>query len=85
MTRTNLYGHIKLFSPYPIFSDYYTHFFLDSVGGYQSGYAVSGALFGSEFMIESGYGYDQRNGTFNAGSVSNLGWAIAPASGSDRI
>ena len=30
-------------------------------------------------MIESGYGYDQRDGSFNAGSVSDLGWAIAPA------
>ncbi len=29
-------------------------------------------------MIESGYGYDQRNGSFNAGAISNLGWAIAP-------
>ncbi len=30
-------------------------------------------------MIESGYGYDQRDGSFNAGTVSDLGWAIAPA------
>jgi hypothetical protein len=30
-------------------------------------------------MIESGYGYDQRNGSFNAGAVSSLGWAIAPS------
>jgi hypothetical protein len=31
-------------------------------------------------MIESGFGYDQRNGSFNAGNVSNLGWAVAPTS-----
>jgi hypothetical protein len=36
-------------------------------------------MFGSEMMIESGFGYDQRDGTFNAGSLSNLGWAIAPS------
>jgi hypothetical protein len=29
-------------------------------------------------MIESGFGYDQRNGSFDAGSISDLGWAIAP-------
>jgi hypothetical protein len=33
-----------------------------------------------EMMIESGYGYDQRNGSFNAGSVSGMGWTIAPTS-----
>ena len=75
---TNLYGHFKLFSPYAPFSDYYTHLFVDTDDNSQTGYQVSGALFGSEFMIESGYGYDERNGTFNAGSVSDLGWAIAP-------
>jgi hypothetical protein len=40
---------------------------------------VDGALFGSEMMIESGLGYDQRNGSFNAGDVSDLDWAIAPS------
>ena len=74
-----LYGHFKLFSPYAPFSDYYTHLFVDTDDNSQTGYEVTGALFGSEFMIESGYGYDQRNGSFNAGSVSDLEWAIAPA------
>ncbi len=74
-----LYGHVKLFSPYAIFSDYYTHLFFDTDDNSQTGYQVGGALFGSEMMIESGYGYDQRNGSFNAGSVSGLSWAIAPS------
>src|SRR5436309_13243247 len=35
-------------------------------------------------MIESSYGYDQRNASSNAGAISNLGWAIAPtATGSE--
>lgn len=72
-----LYGHVILSSPYAIFSDYYTHLFVDTDDNSQTGYAVEGALFGSEMMIESGFGYDQRNGSFNAGSVSDLGWAIA--------
>jgi hypothetical protein len=76
---TNLYGHVKLASPYPLFSDYYSHLFVDGDFDAQTGYQVSGALFGSEMMIESGYGYDQRNGTFNNGNILNLGWAIAPS------
>ncbi len=75
-----LYGHFKLYSPYAAFSDYYTHLFVDADDNDQTGYSVGGALFGSDFMIESGFGYDQRNGSFNAGSVSALGWAIAPKS-----
>ena len=74
-----LYGHVILSSPYAIFSDYYTHLFIDTDTNAQTGYPVGGALFGSEMMIESGYGYDQRSGSFNAGNVSGLNWAIAPS------
>jgi hypothetical protein len=74
----HLSGHIKLASPYPLFTDYYTHVFFDTDTNASTGYQITGALFGSEMMIESGFGYDQRNGSFNAGSVSSLGWAIAP-------
>ena len=74
-----LYGHVKLSSPYALFSNYYTHLFVDTDENAQTGYPVTGALFGSEMMIETGYGYDQRNGNFNAGAISNLGWAFAPA------
>ncbi len=73
-----LYGHVKLASPYALFSDYYSHLFFDTDLNPHTGYPVTGALFGSEMMIESGYGYDQRNGSFNAGAISGLGWAIAP-------
>jgi len=75
----HLYGHVKLSSPYALFSNYYTHLFVDTDRNAQTGYPVTGALFGSEMMIETGYGYDQRNGSFNAGAISNLGWASAPA------
>jgi hypothetical protein len=74
-----LYGHVKLAASYALFSDFYTHLFIDNDQNQLTGYPVTGALFGSEMMIESGFGYDQRNGSFNAGGISNLGWAIAPA------
>jgi hypothetical protein len=75
---TNLYGHVKLATPYVLFSDYYSHLFVDGDFNAQTGYLVTSTSFGSEMMIESGQGYDQRNGSFNAGSIANLGWAIAP-------
>jgi hypothetical protein len=75
----NLYGHIKLASPYALFTDFYSHLFFDTDMNTATGYAVAGASFGSEMMIETGFGYDQRNGSFNAGSVSGLGWAVAPS------
>ncbi len=74
-----LYGHVKLAAPYALFSDYYSHLFVDADANVTTGYPVTGASFGSEMMIESGYGYDQRNGSFNAGAIANLGWAIAPS------
>ena len=81
----NLYGHVKLASPYALFSDYYSHLFVDTDANSQTGYPVTGALFGSEMMIESGLGYDQRNGSFNAGPISNLGWAVAPAVSANEL
>jgi hypothetical protein len=75
----NFYGHVKLASPYALFSDYYSHVFFDTDLEAQTGYPVTGALFGSKMMIESGNGFDQRNGSFNAGPVSNLGWAVLPS------
>jgi len=74
-----IYGHVILAAPYALFSDYYSHVFFDTDVSAGTGYSVGGALFGSEMMIETGYGYDERNGSFNAGSVSNLGWAVAPS------
>ncbi|HVU09000.1 MAG TPA: hypothetical protein VHG89_10695 [Verrucomicrobiae bacterium] len=80
-----LYGHVILASPYALFSEYYSHLFFDTDLNAATGYPVAGALFGSEMMIESGYGYDQRNGDFNAGSVSNLGWAVAPSTSASEF
>jgi endo-alpha-1,4-polygalactosaminidase (GH114 family) len=81
----NLYGHVKLASPYALFTDYYSHVFFDTDLNAQTGYPVSGALFGSEMMIETGYGYDQRNGSFNSGAISGLGWQVAPAVSADEF
>ena len=75
----HLFGHVKLSAPYPLFADYNSHLFIDADFGAETGYPVPGALFGSEMMIETAAGYDQRSGNFNAGTVSGLGWVSAPA------
>jgi len=76
-----LYGHFVLASNAVPFSDINTHLFVDSDNNAQTGFQASSAAFGSEWMIEGSAGYDERNGGFNEGVISGLGWALAPASG----
>jgi hypothetical protein len=54
---------------------------VDSDNNAQTGFQASSAAFGSEWMIEGGAGYDERNGGFNEGVISSLWWALAPANG----
>jgi len=80
-----LYCHFTLFAPAAPFADYNTHVFFDCDNTRSTGYQVSGAAFGSEMMIESGASYDERNGAFNAGTLSGLGWALAPVGTSSEF
>lgn len=77
------YGHFVLAASASPFSDYNTHLFVDRDFSLPTGYRASSAQFGSEWMIEGGAGYDQRNGSFNAGNLSTTGWAMAPATGTE--
>jgi hypothetical protein len=61
------------------FSDYNTHVFIDTDNNSGTGYQPSGLSIGSEMVVESGTGYDERNGSFNAGTISGLGWLLSPA------
>ena len=74
-----LYGHFVLASNAAPFSDINTHLFVDGDNNAQTGFQASSAAFGSEWMIEGSAGYDERNGGFNEGVISGLGWALAPA------
>ena len=80
----HLFGHVKLSASCALFSNYYTHLFVDTDGNPQSGYPVTGALFGSEMMIETGRGYDQRNGSFNGGSILEPGLGHRPGGYRER-
>lgn len=47
----------------------------DNTGG--TGYGANGL--GSEMLIQSGTGYQEKNGGFNEGNINGLGWLAAPA------
>ena len=74
-----LYLRFTLHAPGAPFSDFNTHVFIDTDNNSSTGYHPSGLTIGSEMMIESGTGYDERNGSFNAGTISGLGWLLSPS------
>jgi len=47
----------------------------DGITGSEAAYAD----FGSDMLIESGTGYQETAGTFNAGAINGLGWQVSPA------
>jgi hypothetical protein len=50
--------------------------FLDTDNSFDSGFKI---VVGSELLVQSGTGYDERGGGFNDGSVNGLDWLSAPA------
>jgi hypothetical protein len=73
-----LYCQFQLHNAAVPFSDYNTHVFVDTDNRGSTGYAPPGAALGSELMVESGAGYDERTGVFNGGLISGLDWRLAP-------
>ncbi|MDG2122240.1 MAG: hypothetical protein P8J87_00990, partial [Verrucomicrobiales bacterium] len=73
-----LYLRFTLEAQAAAFSDFNSHLFVDADNDSGTGLVPGGSTFGSEFMIELGIGYDQRNGGFNEGATSPTGWQIAP-------
>ncbi len=51
--------------------------FIDADNTPGTGYGANGL--GSEMLIQSGAGYQEKNGAFNEGTINGLGWAAAPA------
>ncbi len=74
-----LYLRFTLHAAGAPFSDFNTHVFIDADNNGSTGYHPTGLSFGSEMMIESVAAYDERNGSFNAGTVSGLDWALGPS------
>src|SRR6185369_877293 len=52
--------------------------FIDADNDLTTGFHAVGGLIGSEVLIQSGTGYQEKNGTFNDGSGVTLDWLAAP-------
>jgi hypothetical protein len=75
-----LYFRVTLHSPGDP-TDFHNNIFFDTDNNAGTGYPFR---LGSEMLIQGGGGYQQKNGHFNEGNITGLGWAIAPgAPGTD--
>ena len=52
--------------------------FIDADNNPGSGFHPLGLAFGSEMLIQSGTGYQEKNGGFNEGAINGLSWAALP-------
>jgi hypothetical protein len=52
--------------------------FIDADNNPGSGFHPLGLAFGSEMLIQSGTGYQEKNGGFNEGAINGLAWSAAP-------
>src|SRR5688572_33277056 len=52
--------------------------FIDADNNSGSGFHPLGLGFGSEMLIQSGSGYQEKNGGFNEGPINDLGWSASP-------
>ncbi|HEY9510684.1 MAG TPA: hypothetical protein VIV82_12565, partial [Verrucomicrobiae bacterium] len=57
---------------------YLQNIFIDTDNNPATGFSAHG-LIGSEMLIQGGGAYDERNGSFNNGTVNGLDWMSAPA------
>ncbi len=71
-----LYVRVKLHAPAD-YGSFNHHVLIDADANVGTGHGRLGI--GSEFMIENGAGYQQKNGGFNEGTASDLDWQAAPA------
>lgn len=55
----------------------YAQMFFDTDNNSVTGHSPVGGV-GSELLIESGFGYQEKNGGFNEGSINDLNWASLP-------
>jgi hypothetical protein len=57
----------------------YVNMYFDTDNNEATGFFVQGAL-GSEMLIQSGFGYQEKNGNFNDGyGINGLGWLCLPS------
>jgi hypothetical protein len=77
-----LYVRVRLHSP-SSYSGFNHQVLVDTDADGSTGHAWGGV--GSELFIENGASYQQKNGAFNEGSGSNLGWSVSPSGSSTQF
>jgi len=70
-----IYLRVTLYSPGDP-ADFHNNLFIDADNNPATGYGFGGI--GSEMLIQSGAGYQEKNGGFNEGDINGLDYAIAP-------
>jgi hypothetical protein len=73
-----IYLRIKTANSVDLFATGLNNLFFDMDQNGATGFQAVGASIGSEWLLQAGSGYDERNGTFNAGSISGLNLLHAP-------
>jgi hypothetical protein len=73
-----LYIRFTLFTPGDPFTSH-ENIFLDTDNNPGTGFSAAGGRVGSEMLIQSGSGYQEKNGGFNEGGINGLDWASGPA------
>jgi hypothetical protein len=69
-----LYLRVTLHSPSDL-GIFYNNIYIDADNDTTTGYQFR---LGSEMLIQGGGGFQEKNGLFNEGDISDLDWAIAP-------
>ena len=71
-----IYIRFTLHAPGDPFTSH-NNFFIDADGNGGTGFNAHGI--GSEMLIQSGAGYQEKNGGFNEGGINGLDWSAAPS------
>jgi hypothetical protein len=77
-----LYLRVTLHTPSEL-GIFYNNLFLDTDNDPTTGYPFGGI--GSDMLVQSGGGYQEKNGGFNEGDIDGLDWAMAPTGVGDNF
>lgn len=77
-----LYVRVRLHAP-ASYANFHHQVLVDTDADGATGHPWGGL--GSELFIENGASYQQKNGQFNEGAGSDLGWQVAPSGLSDQF
>lgn len=72
-----LYVRFTIYDPATNVFTSLQNYFFNTDNNFGTGYSAHGT--GSEMLIQGGAGYQEKNGGFNEGAITNLDWAASPS------